>query len=188
MLLIPGVYESWRFLQPVADRVYRDGHPVHVLDQLGYNTGTIGDAAEMVRAYLESRDLRDVVVIAHSKGGLIAKYALREPATLERVRRVIAINSPWSGSAYAYLFWWPTVRVFTPTSALIRELQADLAVNERISSLTSMFDPHIPRARELPGADNLVLAAIGHFRPLGDPATLDLIATLIARTPRTGPD
>ena len=182
VLLIPGVYESWRFLQPLAEHLHRRGHPVHVLDKLGWNTGTIPDMAVVVRDHLQQLDLDDVVVVAHSKGGLIAKYAAADPTTLARIRRVIAINSPFSGSRYAYLFLLlPTVRVFAPRGALIRQLTADRAVNERISSLYSVFDPHIPETSELPGAENLVLPTIGHFRPLADPHTLALVDEILDR-------
>ena len=178
VLLIPGVYESWRFLQPVAVHLYRRGHPVHVLDKLGYNTGTIPDMALLVREYLDELDLRHVVVIAHSKGGLIAKYALREPALLDRVDRLVAINTPFSGSRYAYLFLGG-VRTFTPRSSLIRQLNQDRDVNGRISSLYSVFDPHIPETSRLEGAQNIILPTVGHFRPLGDPDSLNLISTLV---------
>ena len=68
-------------MQPVADHLYRAGHPVYVLDKLGYNTGAVEAMAQIVSEYLESLKLRDVVVIAHSKGGLIAKHALANPDT-----------------------------------------------------------------------------------------------------------
>jgi len=48
--------------------------------------------ATIVNDYLAQQDLQEVIVIAHSKGGLIAKYALRERATRRRVRHVITIT------------------------------------------------------------------------------------------------
>jgi pimeloyl-ACP methyl ester carboxylesterase len=185
VLLIPGVYESWRFMQPVAEHLFRDGHPVHVLDKLGYNTGDIADLALVVADYLEREDLTDVTVVAHSKGGLIAKQALARPGILDRVRHVIAVNTPFSGSRYAYLFLLRSVRIFTPTSPVIRALSLDTAVNARISSLFSVFDPHIPESSRLPGAENIVLPTIGHFRPLGAAHTLHLITTILDRAKAT---
>jgi len=182
VLLIPGVYESWRFLQPLAEHLFGQGHPVHVLDKLGYNTGSIPEMALIAREHLQHLDLRDVTIVAHSKGGLIAKYAAADPGTLARIRRIIAVNTPFSGSRYAYLFLLlPSVRVFTPTGRLIRQLTRDQAVNAQISSLYSVFDPHIPETSRLPGAENIVLPSIGHFRPLADPTTLRLITEIMAR-------
>jgi pimeloyl-ACP methyl ester carboxylesterase len=181
ILLIPGVYENWRFLQPVADHLHRAGHPVHVLDGLGYNTRSLADAVQVVQSYLDRTDLQDVTVVAHSKGGLIAKLALGDPQTLARVARVIAINTPFSGSTYADLFWLPSVRMFSPTDPKIQELSHHRAANAKISSLYSVFDPHIPQTSHLEGGENIILPTIGHFRPVSDPATLALISEIIGR-------
>ena len=48
--------------------------------------------AKIVSECLESLDLGEVIIIAHSKGGLIAKHALANPDTIHRVRHVIAIT------------------------------------------------------------------------------------------------
>ena len=181
VLLIPGVYENWRFMQPIAAHLYRAGHPVYVLDKLGYNTGSVEAMAKIVSECLESLQLREVVVIAHSKGGLIAKHALANPDTIQRVRHVIAINTPFSGSRYANLFLMPSVRMFMPTGVMITQLALNSAINSHISSLYSVFDPHIPETSHLEGAENIVLPAIGHFRPIGDPRTLETIDRILAR-------
>ena len=182
VLLIPGVFESWRFLHPVAEHLYRGGHPVHVLDKLGYNTGDITDMAAIVSEYLDREDLVDVTIVAHSKGGLIAKQALGRPVTLRRVRHLIAVNTPFSGSRHASLFLLRTVRMFAPNGAVIRSLSLELAVNRRFSSLYSVFDPHIPETSQLEGAENIILPAIGHFRPLADPYTLRVMTAILGRS------
>jgi len=181
ILLIPGVYESWRYMQPVADHLCAAGHPVHVLGKLGHNTGAIPAMAEIAAEYLVERDLTNVTIIAHSKGGLIGKFALIEPDVLRRVRRLIAINTPFAGSTYAALFLLPSVRMFLPTGPMIRQLLANTVMNSLISSLYSVFDPHIPQTSRLEGAENIVLPAIGHFRPMGDPRTLRVIDAILAR-------
>ena len=56
--------------------------------------------------------------------------------------------------------------MFIPDGPVIRALQANLVVNRIISSLYSVFDPHIPETSHLEGAENIVLPAIGHFRPI----------------------
>jgi triacylglycerol lipase len=184
VLLIPGVFESWRFMQPVAVHLYRRGHPVHVLDTLGYNTGAIPDMAVMVSDYLEREELGDVTIIAHSKGGLIGKQALGQPGTLRRVRHLIAVNTPFSGSRYASFFLLPSVRMFAPNGPVIRQLALDVAVNQRISSLYSVFDPHIPETSHLDGAENILLPTVGHFRPLAAASTLQLITAILDRPSR----
>jgi triacylglycerol lipase len=183
IVLVPGVYENWRFLQPVAAHLYRAGHPVHVLDGLGWNTGSIPEAAGVVRDYLEQHGLNDVTIIAHSKGGLIAKSAMTDPATLRRVRHLVAVNSPFAGSWWATYLPLPAIHVFAPRGRVIQELMAQAAVNENITSLYSAFDPHIPETGHLDGAENVVLRTVGHFRPLAAPATLAVIDEVLARPP-----
>jgi len=180
ILLIPGVYENWRFMQPIAAHVHGAGHPVHVLDKLGYNTGAIANMAQIVQEYLKSSELEDVIVVAHSKGGLIMKYALADPDTFSRVKHVITINTPFSGSRYAYLFVMPSVRMFSPRGAMIKNLALNNAINHQITSLYSVFDPHIPETSYLEGAENVILPAIGHFRPIADADTLETIDRILA--------
>lgn len=181
VLLIPGVYENWRFMQPIAEHLYRAGHPVHVLDKLGYNTGSIPKMALIVAEYLNRSDLYGVTVIGHSKGGLIGKFALADPESSRRIKHVVAINTPFSGSRYASLFLLPSVRMFAPRGPMIRQLMENAFVNKRITSLYSVFDPHIPETSRLEGAENIVLPGIGHFRPIGDAATLGIIHAIVNR-------
>ena len=169
-------------MQPIAEDLYRAGHPVHVLDKLGYNVGAIPKMALVVSEYLEHADLHDVTVIGHSKGGLIGKLVFADLDPSRRIKHVIAINTPFSGSRYASLFRLPSVRMFAPTSAVIRQLTQNAIVNKNISSLYSVFDPHIPETSRLAGAENIVLPSIGHFRPIGDAATLSIVRTIVNRT------
>ncbi|HSU37437.1 MAG TPA: alpha/beta fold hydrolase [Propionibacteriaceae bacterium] len=187
IVLIPGVYEHWRFMQPIAAHLYRAGHPVHVLEKLGYNTGAIPAMAVILSDYLKTADATDVVLIAHSKGGLIGKQALGDPDTVARVKHLIAINTPFAGSRYANLFLLPSVRMFMPKGAVIQQLALNLAINQHISSLYSVFDPHIPETSHLEGAENIVLPSIGHFRPVGDAVTLETIDRILARVAHDQP-
>jgi hypothetical protein len=182
VLLVPGVFETWRFLQPVAEHLHRRGHPVHVLAELGWNTRAIPELADVLAEHLEREDLRDVTVVAHSKGGLIAKQALGRPGTRARVRHLVAVGTPFSGSRHASWFPLASVRMFAPDGAVLGALARETAVNRRITSLYSVFDPHIPETSHLPGAENVVLGTIGHFRPLAAPATLRLITAVLDRT------
>ncbi|WP_182111823.1 triacylglycerol lipase [Actinotalea sp. JY-7876] len=169
VVLVPGVYESWPFMRPVADLLHRNGHGVHVLPALGYNVGPIPAAAQVLGRYLREQDLRDVVVVAHSKGGLIGKRAMLREDPDGRIRSMVAINTPFAGSAYAR--WLPiaSLRVFRPDDVGLLELGTEREVNARITSVYAPWDPHIPGGSVLPGAANVELATPGHFRALADP-------------------
>ena len=53
-------------------------------------------------------------------------------------------------------------------------------MNPRITSIFGTFDPMIPGGSELPGARNIRLDVAGHFRILGDPATIETVLREVA--------
>ncbi|MCC3276007.1 alpha/beta hydrolase [Arthrobacter sp. zg-Y20] len=175
VVLIPGVYENWQFLRPLADYLFERGHPVHTVAPLGYNRGVIKDAAVLVERYLVEQDLHGVLVVAHSKGGLIGKHLMTLPEGARRVERMIAVNTPFSGSVYARLFPLASIRAFSPRDPFLQELLRNQEVNRRITSVYSGFDPHIPAGSHLAGARNIQLETMGHFRPIGDSRLLEVL-------------
>ena len=175
VLVIPGVYEGWQYMLHIGRRLHDAGHPVHVLHELGRNRGRIPDAAALAQRYLEQHDLRGVVIVAHSKGGLIGKHMMAMDDTGHRIDRMVAIATPFSGSRLARYSPVRTLRVFRPGSATLALLTANAAINARITSIYSEFDPVIPASSRLDGATNVVVADIGHFRILAVPAVLDAI-------------
>ncbi|WP_459345482.1 alpha/beta hydrolase [Arthrobacter sp. MDT3-44] len=172
VLLIPGIYETWQFMRPIADHLHRAGHPVHVVQKLGYNRGTVEAMALLAAGYIEEHDLTDVVVVAHSKGGLIGKFLMTMSSIAPRITRLVAINTPFSGSIYANFFLLPSIRAFSPRDRTLRALLANLDINAHITSIYGRFDPHIPGGSFVEGARNIQLDTMGHFRPIADARVL----------------
>ena len=181
VLLVPGVYETWQFLRPVARTLRDHGHEVHVLSDLRRNTATVAESAAIAARYLDAHGLDDVVVVAHSKGGLIGKHLMVDDVDRgqpERVRRMVAIATPFTGSPYARLVPAGNLRMFSPSDTVLRTLAANLAVNARITSVFGRFDPHIPDGSRLDGAHNIELPVAGHFRILSAPSLLEVLPAL----------
>ncbi len=181
VVLVPGVYESWTFLRPLGAVLAAAGHRVHVLPTLGYNRGPVPDAARALRALVAAEQLSGVVVVAHSKGGLVGKLAMTADAD-GSLAGMVAIATPFAGSRYAR--WVPlrAVRAFVPTDAVLVALAAERAVNARIVSVYSCFDPHIPECCALEGAAaNIELTTPGHFRLLADPRLPGVVLEQVAR-------
>ena len=181
IVLLPGVYEPWTFLRPLADRLHRLGHPVHVVRALGNNTRSLPVVAARAQRYLEQRDLRDVVLVAHSKGGLIGKHMMLVDDAAGRVDRLIAIATPFGGSRYAHWMLDPSLRAFRPTDRTMAMLAASASVNSRITSIYGDVDTHIPEGCELPGATNLEFPVSGHFRVLGNEGVLAAVDAAVGR-------
>lgn len=178
VVLLPGIYETWRFLHPLARRLHAAGHPVHVVSALGANRLSLGAAAEAVERHLRDNHLSDVTVVAHSKGGLVARLLLGRPDASARIRRVVAISTPFAGSVLAR--WVPirAVRALRPDDPDLVKLAGGGVDVARIVSIWGWYDPHIPGGCALPGATNIEVPVGGHFRILGSPTVLALVDDL----------
>lgn len=172
VLLLHGLYETWQFLRPIGDRLNALGHPVHLVQELGHNRQPIVPTAELVARILIARDLRGLIIVGHSKGGLVGKQLMVMDAVADRIDRMVAINAPFSGSRLARFAPFSPLRAFVPTDPVIGELARNLEANSRIVSIFSRFDPDIPEGSRLDGAVNIELPIAGHFRPLGRRALL----------------
>lgn len=176
VVLLAGVIEPWTMLLPVAEALHKAGHPVHVIPELALNIGSVPEAAAIVRRVIAERGLTKVILVAHSKGGLIGKLLLVDDDE-GRIDRLIAIATPFHGSKLARLVPWKIIRALRPDEPTIMELKATSGVNARITSIYPGFDPHVPESSHLEGATNVEVAAMGHFRILRDP---DVLAAVVA--------
>ncbi|WP_309064229.1 esterase/lipase family protein [Microbacterium sp.] len=177
IVVLPGVYETWKFMQPMVTRLHERGHPVHVLTELERNRRPVAEMAEKVTAFLERAGIEDAVIVAHSKGGLSGKLVMLGRAGA-RVRGMLAVATPFGGSRYAVVMPVRALRAFSPRDPGIVELAAQRDVNARIVSIYGRFDPHIPEGSELPGAKNVQLDTGGHFRVLAHPRVMAELAAL----------
>ena len=90
---------SWRFLGPALAK----DHRVFTLDLKGYGLSdkpkdgkyAISDQADLVAAFIRTRDLHDLVVMGHSMGGgvtLMTYFKVREEDP-RRIKRLVLIDS-----------------------------------------------------------------------------------------------
>ncbi|ROP49505.1 MULTISPECIES: triacylglycerol lipase [unclassified Rathayibacter] len=179
IVVLPGIWETWAFLRPIIDPLHRRGHPMHVLTSLGWNGRPVARTAEDVAAYLAEHDLRGVVIVAHSKGGLIGKYVMTELDPDGRVDRMVAVATPFGGSRYAPYLLLKSLRSFSPRDATTLLLSSRAGANARITSVFGLFDPHIPEGSMLEGAVNVRIETGGHFRILSDPETLAAVVAAV---------
>jgi triacylglycerol lipase len=173
VILLPGVYESGGFMQPVARLLYSEGYDVHIIDTLGYNRGSIEEEAVLVQEYIKRSQLTDVSIVAHSKGGLIGKLLMSYTINQQTIRTLIAISTPFLGSKYAHLLPLKSLKEFIPKSVLLTRLTSLVVPDKHIVSIYGIFDPHIPEGSMLIGAKNIQInTAYGHFKILENKAVL----------------
>lgn len=179
VVIIPGVYETWKFLQPLITRVHDAGHPVYVVDRLSWNLASVPDAARHVADLIREERLAGVVLLAHSKGGLIGKFVMVGRDADSRIAGMIAVAAPFSGSVYARYMLSPSLRAFAAGNEHIAGLNTNTETNRRITSIFARFDPHIPGGSALAGATNIEIDTGGHFRLLADPRVADTVLTVL---------
>ncbi len=180
LVLLPGIWERWPYLVPLARSLNAAGHPVHLIEALGANGSPLPVAERIVADYLSEQQLADVILVAHSKGGLIGKLAMLDPSCAERIRGMVALSTPFGGSSLSWpIFGRTPLGVFAPRGAAITELAAQQEVNARIISLQPTHDQVIPDGSRLDGARNVTLEASGHFRPLRDAEVHRVIHELV---------
>lgn len=176
VVLLPGIWESWRYLLPLARRLHALGHPVHPLPSLGWNGRPLRESRERARAELDELGVEGAVLVAHSKGGLIGKTLLTDPTTADQLRGLVAVCSPFGGSKLSWpVFTRTPLGLFAPGGEAILGLAAETLVNARIVSIGSAWDEMIPDGSVLAGARNITLAQAGHFRPVADAGVARLV-------------
>ncbi|MBM7820204.1 pimeloyl-ACP methyl ester carboxylesterase [Cellulosimicrobium cellulans] len=184
VVLLPGVLETWHLLAPVAEALAAAGHRVRAVPGLGHNRRPFTEGSELVAHLLEEEDLHDVVLVAHSKGGLVGKRVMLS-AGGPRVAGMVAVATPFNGSSYARYVVGRTLRAFSPRDAALLALAAERGVDARITAVYPRFDPHIPETGRLEGGRNVELPLAGHFLPLGDPALVEVVVREVDRLARS---
>lgn len=192
IVLVPGVWENSRYLSSLADWLDAQGYQTHVVPDLGWNLASLPHSAARVGAELDRLGLERAVLVAHSKGGLIAKQLMLDPARTDQVLGLVAVATPFGGSWLAALM--PPglgLRSLRPSNAGIRALAANRDVNARIVSIYPREDPHVPEGSHLDGAlDNIEIDITGHFRVLNHPRARGAMLRSIRRftDPDANPD
>ncbi len=147
VVLIPGVYERWGFLATLAARLNSRGYRILAVTELKDNRVAVQAGAEIVRSVILAAGPGRYVIVGHSKGGLIGKAVLAAGVPDAVMVGMVAIATPFAGSAYARYMPGRTLRGLAPGDETILALAAEQTVNQRIIALQPRFDPHIPGNR-----------------------------------------
>ncbi|RZU66938.1 hypothetical protein EV379_3310 [Microterricola gilva] len=188
VVLLPGVYETWLFLEPLATRLNRRGYRVFAIPELSFNRMPVLRSAEVVAAALRQlsveHGITEFVLLAHSKGGLIGKKLMvsEHPGLVG----MVAISTPFNGSSYAQFLPTSTLRAFSPNDEVLKELLTHLHTNEKIVSVYAEFDPHIPGKSAIEGGQNIELPINGHFLLLGNKLLGDTVEAAVDAIHGTG--
>jgi len=154
ILILPGVYETWAFLEPIAELLHRSGYRISIVRGLGYNLLPIVDTAQRLSRALRrgTTPRAGRIIVAHSKGGLIGKQLMVTDGEHLGIHGIVALATPFAGSRYARYILDPSLRAFLPTNSTIVGLGRQAQPNARIVSIYGPWDPHVSEGSHLPGA------------------------------------
>ncbi|QUW18810.1 hypothetical protein [Agrococcus sp. Marseille-Q4369] len=184
VVCIPGVIEGWHFMEPLAKRLVRAGFAAHFVPELGRNVAPVLDSAPVVGAVVDrvaaAHPHASIVLVGHSKGGLIGKRLLvdraLEPAKPQPAG-LVTLATPFAGSSRAALLPGEYIREFDPSNAMLAALAAERSADARIRVVLPQIDPHVPKNRVPDGMRGVRLRESGHFRPL---ATAEAARAIVA--------
>lgn len=169
LLLVHGFLSTRSAMHPLARHFRRSGRTV---DRARLSPLCIQDVRQLavqvgrsVEALQEATGAERVDVVGVSQGGLAALYYVRRLGGTERVRRMVALGTPFAGTWFAAigvpLFGAVSAGVWQslPDSDLVKELiAAGPALGEDVVSIAREGDTVAPPERcRLEGARNIVL-------------------------------
>lgn len=136
---------------------------------------------ETIDRILAATGAQQVIIVAHSMGGLVARAYLRRRGAA-RVARVVTIGTPHHGSVEAWLGMGTSLAQIRPGSAWLAALEREPLPAIPIVSLWSWHDSMVvpQTSARLDGAIDVPLIGIGHNALLGEPAVFARVEAEIA--------
>ena len=131
-----------------------------------------------------------VIVVAHSMGGLAARAWMRATGG-GRLARLITLGSPHAGTIMAGFGHGGSVRQMRLASPWLERLGGDESTEKR-AQITSVFSHHdniiaTQLSASLAGATNIALAGLGHVALVYEHAVWDLVLDIAQTTARAVP-
>lgn len=204
ILLLHGFGSTRRALRILELRLRRrTNRCVFSINLGGYkdtlNTAGIVGLAKLVDEKIEALNRRygvkEIDIVAHSKGGLIARYYIKRLNGAKRVRHLVTLATPhrgtWASMGAIPLFGWIARSVWqmTPLSPFIRSLQKGAwPSNVSLVSISSTADWVAPPSRcsleLLPGehTHNVQVDRVSHAAMLYSKQVFDHIVAALEST------
>ena len=137
VVILPGVYEPWRFQLPLIRGLHARGYRVRVVEDLRDNRVAVRTGATIAQKVVDrvAAGPGSVVLVAHSKGGLIGKRLLLDAGEDSPLIGLVAVATPFAGSVLARLTPGRTLSELRPTSQTIQGLADEAANAKRVEAV-----------------------------------------------------
>lgn len=193
IVFVPGYATTRTCLWLLRRRLARAGWA----QASGYNYRTVfGDVAAAARGLDTLLDEtraaagdRDVVLVAHGIGGIVARLCARERSG-RGVRALVTLGTPHQGSKLYALALDPMLNGLRPGSALLEGLAtADPLLGQTdVTAVASSFDLTIvpSAAARYPGASTIEIEGVGHFGLLWSSRVFEVVRENLDFAQRSG--
>lgn len=177
VVLIPGINENYYFLSTLGNELNNLGYKVHVLDNWN-SRENIKLIAEKLSEKITKLNFNNAYIIAHSKGGLVAKYYLDNYNNSNKVKKIISISTPYGGSKLARLNIFNSLNEMSLRSEILSHIIKNEFNNQKIINIYPKFDNHVIPNKNLylEGAkENIMIDIVGHTRILKSKELFEII-------------
>lgn len=191
VLLIPGWGDDESHLSALARRFEEAGWPSGNVRRLTFQDpvgSNLQHAREVEQAILDLKartGAERVDVVAHSMGGLAARYFLQTSGGAH-VRRIVFLATPHRGTVSAFFAWGDGAREMQPGSTFLLGLLHMPLIPGGVRAVTvrTPLDLHIVPGENatLPGFPDLKVCCPTHAGLLDDVETFELIERFLKAT------
>lgn len=158
---------------------------------IGFEYWTLGRTAAAARQLawfvdfvLDRTGARQVDLIGHSMGGVVARYYVALGGGDGPVANLITLGSPHAGTDVSKIgIGHPTRELLIGSKLVIRLSAAPTPQYTKLTTIFSRADALVPEAhqREIPGAERIVYDDLGHVALLGSKRVAREIITRLSR-------
>lgn len=88
VILVQGLNNRWISLKTIGTEIHKWGYRVHIIKKLKKNLKPIIKGAADIAEYIKTNDLKNVILIGHSKGALNSIFLLKNHDTAEKIKKL----------------------------------------------------------------------------------------------------
>lgn len=181
IVFVSGVMGTWITARPLLDHCNQLGYRILVVSSLEFGLETLDRSADHLERFITEKQLENVILIGHSKGGLIIKYFMDKSDYAKWVKKAICIASPFRGTIWGNLQLFNLGEIAC-NSRYVHQLDRSVIANQHITSIYPLFDNAVlPRGSSvLEGATNFELKRVGHAHLLATPECIETVSRVLA--------
>ena len=181
VVFVHGIFASSGVFRPMAYALAREGLAPR---QVHFDYTPVGSierhARRLVQVIEDARVPGPVIVVAHSLGGLIARYAVQHLGL--RIDALVTMGTPHLGTSIARPWPWRLARELSPGSVAVASLGATLHRLQRTAVTSVIADQDLlvdAESAALPGSRVVRIPGVGHHGVLYDPLAWDAVRDAI---------